>query len=91
MGVIMVKIAISLPDGIYEDLEKSRVERGVSRSEYIRVAVEERLRQETERDDVARYVKAYQQHPETVEEVTMAESTLHGVFAENPWQEEPSQ
>ncbi len=87
----MAKIAISLPEAVYEALEKSRAKCGVSRSEYIRDAVEERLRREKEQADIERYIQGYKQFPETADEIAFANSLVHEVFAENPWEEDKTE
>lgn len=84
----MAKIAISLPDGMFDALEKSRVKYGVSRSEYIRCAVEERLRRESGKEDVARYIQGYLANPETPEEKVLAEATIRYAFDYESWEEE---
>ena len=38
-----------------------------------------------------RYIKGYLEHPETAEEVALAESTLHYAFDEDSWEEEFNQ
>ena len=85
----MAKIAISLPDEVYQAVEKERMAKGESRSQFIRRAVEEHLRRAREREDVEQYTRGYQKYPETKEEVALAESTLGYVMAENPWEDEP--
>jgi metal-responsive CopG/Arc/MetJ family transcriptional regulator len=81
----MAKIAISLPDGVLQTVEKERLASGVSRSEFFRRAVEAYLRREQERQWDEQYVRAYQLYPETPEEVALAEATLGYAFAESPW------
>ena len=84
----MAKIAISLPDDVLEKIDKERLAGGLSRSEFFRRAVEERLRRAREREDVERYIRGYQMYPETQEEVALAEATLHYAFDEESWEEE---
>ena len=83
----MTKIAISLPDGVFQAIERARKARGESRSEFLRKAVEAYFRREQERKDVEQYIRAYQQHPETEEEISLAESTAQTALAENPWED----
>jgi metal-responsive CopG/Arc/MetJ family transcriptional regulator len=83
----MAKIAISLPDDVYQAVEKARLAQGESRSQFFRRAVEERLRRAKERADVEQYVKGYQLYPETKEEVAMAEATLQHSFDDDSWEE----
>jgi metal-responsive CopG/Arc/MetJ family transcriptional regulator len=81
----MAKIAISLPDEVFQVIEKERLARKVSRSEFFRRAVEVYLRREQERQWDEQYVRAYRENPETAEEVALAEATLGYAFAESPW------
>ena len=84
----MAKIAISLPDEVYQAVEKERLANGESRSKFFRRAVEDYMRRAKQRRDVEQYIRGYQQYPETKEEVALAESTLRYVMAENPWEDE---
>jgi metal-responsive CopG/Arc/MetJ family transcriptional regulator len=84
----MAKIAISLPDEVLQVIEKERLARGVSRSEFFRRAVAEHLRREQEREWDEQYVRAYLENPETAEEIALAEATMGYAFAENPWDED---
>ena len=86
----MAKIAISLPDEVLEAVEKERLGRSkvLSRSEFIKRALEQYLRTESERTMEEQYIRGYLEHPETPEEVEwMAEAAAH-VFANNPWSQE---
>ena len=82
----MAKIAISLPDEVLRDIEKERLARGETRSEFVRHAVDAFLRSQREREAVAQYIRGYQQHPETEEEVAWDEATLKQVLEESPWE-----
>ena len=84
----MAKIAISLPDEVYQAVEKARLANGESRSQFFRRAVEERLRRAREREDVEQYIRGYQKYPETKEEIALAEATLHYAFDNESWEEE---
>ena len=87
----MAKIAISLPEETLQAVEKERLARGLSRSEFSRRAVEEHLRREKEREDVEQYIQGYLKYPETKEDIALAEATLEYVMAENPWDDEPEE
>ena len=87
----MAKIAISLPDDVLEEIEKERLAKGVSRSEFFRRAVEEHLRRAKELELEEKYVRGYLENPETEEEVALAEATLHYAFDRESWEEEFSQ
>lgn len=84
----MAKIAISLPDEVYQAVEKERLAKGESRSQFFRRAVEDYLRRAKERKDVEQYIRGYLQYPETKEEVAQAEATLHYAFDDDSWEEE---
>jgi metal-responsive CopG/Arc/MetJ family transcriptional regulator len=80
------KIAISLPEEVLNAVEKEREGSGESRSQIFRRAVELLLRQRQEREMSERYIHAYQQAPETIEEVAAARRAASAVLAEEPWQ-----
>ncbi len=88
----MAKIAISLPDEILQAVEKERLARGLSRSEFFRQAVEGHLRRAIQRGYVEQYIRGYQEFPETADDRMLAESTVHYAFDEdsdrNYWEEE---
>ncbi len=84
----MAKIAISLPDEVLDAVEKERTASGISRSEYFRRTVEEHLRREKEKEDVARYIQGYLDDPETPEEMAWARATTHYAFDDESWEEE---
>lgn len=87
----MAKIAISLPDDILDAVEKERSESGISRSEYFRRTVEEHLRREKEKEDVARYIQGYSDDPETPEEMAWVEATIPYAFEDESWEDEYNQ
>ena len=87
----MAKVAISLPDEVFQAVEKERLAKGVSRSQYFRLALEAFLRRERDREAIEQYIRGYQQYPETEEEVALAESTLRYAFDEDSWEEEFNQ
>ena len=66
----MAKIAISLPDEVLEAVERERLGRSIilSRSEFIKRAVEQYLRTESERTLEEQYIRGYLDHPETEED-----------------------
>ena len=84
----MAKIAISLPDEVLDAVEKERSASGISRSEYFRRTVEEHLRREKEKEDVARYIQGYLDDPETPEEFEWARAMPHYAFDDESWEEE---
>ena len=80
------KIAISLPEEVLIAVEKEREGSGESRSQIFRRAVELLLRQQKERELSEQYVRAYQQVPETKEEIDAARHAASAVLSEEPWQ-----
>jgi len=80
------KIAISLPADMLEVVEKERVAKGESRSEFFRRAVEALLRQQREHAEVERYVQGYQKVPESDEEVEAAHRAGSAILTEEPWE-----
>ncbi len=84
----MAKIAISLPDKTLEEIEKERLAAGESRSEFFRRAVKEYFQNKRKKEDIERYIRGYQQFPETEEELAWVEAASLGVLAEYPWEDE---
>ena len=80
------KIAISLPEEVFSAVERERKESGESRSELFRRAVEMLLRRRQERDMSERYIRAYEQSPETKEEIEAARHAASAILAEESWQ-----
>ena len=83
----MAKIAISLPDEVLEALEKERLGRSkvLSRSEFIKRAVQQYLRNESEKSLEEQYIRGYLEQPETAEESDWLSEAALEVFANNPW------
>ena len=79
------KIAISLPQEILDAVERERDQRGESRSQFFRRAVETLLRHQQEQELSEQYIRAYQQMPETTEEVEAARRAASTILAEEPW------
>ena len=79
------KIAISLPEEVLTAVEREREESGESRSQIFRRAVDLLLRQRKEREMSELYIRAYQQVPETKEEVDAARRAASTILAEEPW------
>ena len=80
------KIAISLPEEVLNAVEREREGSGESRSQFFRRAVETLLRHRQERERSEQYVRAYQQTPETREEVEASRRAASAILAEEPWQ-----
>jgi metal-responsive CopG/Arc/MetJ family transcriptional regulator len=81
-----VKVSISLPADILEEADQLREALGTSRSEFFRQAVEAWLRHLNEQKAIARYVRGYQDDPETPEEVEEVAAAGKRVLALEPWE-----
>jgi metal-responsive CopG/Arc/MetJ family transcriptional regulator len=80
------KIAISLPDEVLQKVEKERAESGESRSQYFRRAVESLLSSRKAQERSRIYIRAYQEMPETTEEINTARLSARAILGEEPWQ-----
>jgi len=81
-----VKVAISLPCELLEEAERSRQARGETRSAFFRHVLEAYLRREREREDVERYIRAYEEQPETEEEIAEARAIASSALGREPWE-----
>ena len=81
-----VKIAISLPEETLSEVEQERRNRGESRSEFFRQAVQALLRREQRRAAVERYIQGYREQPETQDEVEAAQGSATAALAQEPWE-----
>jgi len=79
-----VKVAISLPADLLDAVERRRLDRGTSRSEFFREALIARLSSD-DATDSERYIAAYRANPETEEELAEADVAL-AELASEPWQ-----
>jgi metal-responsive CopG/Arc/MetJ family transcriptional regulator len=79
------KIAISLPEDVLRIVENERKSNGESRSQFFRRAVEALLQIRREREASEQYIRAYQQMPETAEEITAARKASRIILAGEPW------
>ena len=85
----VAKIAISLPKELLQGIDTERRSSGQTRSAFFRRAVEDFLRREREGAAIDRYVLGYEGHPETDDEIALAEFTAQRALEENPWAEGP--
>ena len=83
------KIAVTVPTAMYEQMERVRRQLGKSRSSAVTLALQEWLRSLEMSDADRRYVEAYLQQPERIDEVraVAAQATAHW----EPWAEDRSQ
>ena len=79
------KIAISLPEEMLSAVERERRSSGESRSQFFRRAVEALLRRQREQEMNEQYIRAYQQMPETEEEVEASRRAASSILAEESW------
>ncbi len=83
----VAKISISIPQALLAQIEQERAATGQTRSEFFAKVIKLHLKERQEQELDAAYIKAYQECPETEEELAWTEIGL-SVFAENPWHEE---
>ena len=76
----MIKIEITLPEELLQAVEKERLASGLSRSEFFRRVLEEHLLRPENRGYVQRFIKGYQENPETPEDRALVETTLRYSF-----------
>ena len=79
------KIAISLPEEVLDGVDRERIARGMSRSEFFRHAIGVFLHNEQEKKAVEEYIRGYLEDPETDGELGWVESASHEVLADYPW------
>ena len=81
----ITKIAISLSEDMLDEVEREVKESGESRSQFFRRAVDLLLRRKKEQMMSEKYIRAYQQIPETIEESEAAYKAASAIIAEEPW------
>ena len=81
-----VKISVSIPLEVLAEADREREVIGESRSEFVRQAIEERVRRMTEAESVERYIQGYREVPETAEEVTSSFAMSRAALAGEPWE-----
>lgn len=79
------KIAISLPKDLLTEIERQCAARGESRSQFLRMAVEEFLRRERQKEMEEQYIQGYLKYPETPEEVEGIYKASLAALAQEPW------
>ena len=80
-----VRVTITLAPTLLAAVDEECRRAGETRREFIRGALETYLRQRRERDDVARYVQAYIEQPESEEEVAAIEALAMDALGSEPW------
>jgi metal-responsive CopG/Arc/MetJ family transcriptional regulator len=81
----VTKIAISLPAEILSAVEKEREESGESRSRIFCRAVELLIHERKNKEMSEQYIRAYQEMPETEDEIKFANQTSSESLAGEPW------
>jgi metal-responsive CopG/Arc/MetJ family transcriptional regulator len=76
------KIALSLPDDLFREMERVRKKRGTTRSALVQDALRLWLRRDTEAALVREWEEGYRRVPERVVDVAAAEAT--GTLAFEP-------
>lgn len=83
----MSRFTVSVPAALMEAVDK-RLTRGKrGRSALVRRLLEDALRDEQEREDVARYIKGYQEQPQTEEEFGWLDVATLEYLKQEPWDE----
>ena len=84
------KVAISIPEPIFEEMERSRARARRDRSGWIQEAVAQRLKRERDEADVAAYVRSYREHPEDEEDLAWVDAAQQvGSSYDDEWPEAP--
>jgi metal-responsive CopG/Arc/MetJ family transcriptional regulator len=81
----MARVTITLPEVLLEDAERNLAEEDETRSALIRRLIEQALKAEQESKDVEQWIRAYQEQPQTDEEVGWMEKPSREYLAEIPW------
>ena len=81
-----VKVTISLPSDMLDQIERKRLERNETRSEFLRAAVEQTFRERREQGNRERYISGYQELPESDEEIAAAERLSRLALTAEPWE-----
>jgi predicted DNA-binding protein len=89
----MVKrIAVSMPESMFEEMERLRKRAGKDRSAWLQEAVAEHVRRAKREADVAAYVRGYERFPEGEDEDlrSFVEAALQaGPVYDDEWPEAP--
>ena len=80
-----VKIAISLPEKDFKELENQRIKEGVSRSKFILQTLKTRKEEMEKQKLIKMYVEGYKKMPENPSEIKAREKASLKVFSEGDW------
>jgi len=82
-----MKVTLSMPRDVLAAIERERKARGLSRSEFVRRAVEETLRRQRDQRAAAAYARGYQEQPESPQDVApFVEAGERAVTTLAPWE-----
>lgn len=84
----MGQIAISLPKDTLELVERECETTGETQSEFIIRLLDDFAKRRKEADDIERYRRGYEKHPETEEEFAGLMAAQMEVLAAYPWEGE---
>lgn len=76
---------VQLTDRLVRLLDQRAAKEGTSRSQVIREAVEAHLAEDEASQRVTRFIAAYEQRPETADELSMAAANARALVEEEPW------
>jgi len=79
---LAIRIADGLADGLDDLIERGRF---ATRTEAVRTAIGELIDRERRKAIDAAIVLGYEKHPETAEELQIADGNLRRLIAEEPW------
>jgi metal-responsive CopG/Arc/MetJ family transcriptional regulator len=82
----IARLTISLPADLLEAVDRKLARDSESRSALIRRVLEDALREAEEREDVERYIRGYQEQPQTEDEYGWSDAALLASLAELPWE-----
>ncbi len=84
------RIAVSMPEPMYVDMERARGAVGQDRSAWVQRAIADRLQRERREADIAAYIKGYTEHPDGDEEFAWSEAGQKvGSSYDDEWPEAP--
>lgn len=86
MSGVSVQVNLRLDDDVVVALDEIAAEEGRTRTEVVRDAVERRLGEQARRHTDAAYRRAYEEQPETSDELRRAAHAASRLTSEEPWE-----
>jgi metal-responsive CopG/Arc/MetJ family transcriptional regulator len=80
------RLTISLPNDLVAALDRQIIRDGESRSAAIRRLIETAIRHEHEQAEIDRYIRGYEQAPQTEDEFGWLDSVAPEAMSELPWE-----